>query len=169
MTASRTRTLGEVIAFSKREACIFLNGATDTLIWRPVMRNASANVTSGTQASTISRRSSVCIRSRQPSTDVSFICSIGFSTATSASKKGVRSLSECVPRTAATSAPALDPEITRGNKPSSCRDLITPTWKGPSAPAPLSIRAERPKQWLARWKKSFFSALVMTFERTFEI
>jgi hypothetical protein len=55
------------------------------------------------------------------------------------------SLSLCVPRNAATTDPALEPEITRWSRFCSRSALTTPKWNMTMFAPPLSISAERPK------------------------
>jgi hypothetical protein len=74
--------------------------------------------------------------------------------------------SSCVPMTAATNEPALEPEITSGSRSCSSSAFVTPRWNGPSAPAPLSIKAERPKHRLARRKMASFSVSAITDSST---
>ena len=59
---------------------------------------------------------------------------------------------------AATTEPALEPEITRGSRFCSRNALMTPKWNMPRLAPPLSISAERPKLWPVWRKNSSFWA-----------
>ncbi|MNE84146.1 hypothetical protein D3C80_1810190 [compost metagenome] len=78
-------------------------------------------------------------------------------------RQSSNSVSLWVQTMAAISEPALEPEMIFGSKCSSNSAFSTPIWKYPSIPAPLSISAEQPKQWLARRKKSWRSSNGITW------